>query len=99
MEYIINYQYISEVLCINKNEPKSVCNGKCHLEEQLKEVKKEDNKCKSNYKIIKDNTSIICQAINVWKYNRYGIEYKQSIYYSFTIKSFLKRPSTPPPKC
>ncbi len=34
--YAIDFEYISEVLCINKNKPKSKCNGKCHLAKQLK---------------------------------------------------------------
>jgi len=34
--YAIDYEYISKVLCINKNKPKSKCNGKCHLAKQIK---------------------------------------------------------------
>lgn len=36
-DYVIDYEYISEVLCINKDKPKSKCNGKCHLAKQLKQ--------------------------------------------------------------
>lgn len=36
--YAIDYEYISKVLCINKNKPKSKCNGKCHLSKELKKV-------------------------------------------------------------
>ena len=36
--YAIDYEYISEVLCINKDKPKSKCNGKCHLAKQLKKA-------------------------------------------------------------
>lgn len=35
LEYIIDYDYIVEVLCINKEEPELQCNGKCHLKKQL----------------------------------------------------------------
>ncbi|WP_157514630.1 hypothetical protein [Christiangramia portivictoriae] len=34
-EYFINYDYIVEVLCINKNEPELECDGKCYLKDQL----------------------------------------------------------------
>lgn len=34
--YAINFDYISKVLCINKEQPKSKCNGKCHIAKQLK---------------------------------------------------------------
>ncbi len=36
LEYAINYDYISKVLCINKMAPEKKCNGKCHLKENLK---------------------------------------------------------------
>ena len=35
LEYVINYEYISKVLCINKDKPKLQCNGKCHLMKEL----------------------------------------------------------------
>jgi len=35
LEYYLNYDYITEVLCINKNEPITVCDGKCFLADQL----------------------------------------------------------------
>ncbi|MBS9463672.1 hypothetical protein KIM67_14730 [Flagellimonas sp. 389] len=30
-EYILNYDYISNVLCENKDKPQLQCNGKCYL--------------------------------------------------------------------
>lgn len=36
-EYVLNYDYISEVLCINKDKPKLECNGKCYLMQSLAE--------------------------------------------------------------
>ncbi len=35
LEYALDYTYISQVLCINKEKPQSNCNGKCHLGKQL----------------------------------------------------------------
>lgn len=34
-QYALNYEYISEVLCINKEKPEMHCNGKCHLMKEL----------------------------------------------------------------
>lgn len=34
-EYIIRYDYISEILCINKEKPQSTCQGKCYLKKQI----------------------------------------------------------------
>lgn len=35
VEYAIRYDYISQVLCINKDKPALKCNGKCHLMKEL----------------------------------------------------------------
>lgn len=44
VEYAINYDYISKVLCINKGNPEMHCNGKCQLMKKLKQQKEEDKK-------------------------------------------------------
>ena len=38
IEYAVNYDYIAQVLCENKEKPMMHCNGKCHL---MKELAKE----------------------------------------------------------
>ncbi len=35
IDYAVNFEYISKVLCINKAKPKLQCNGKCHLMKEL----------------------------------------------------------------
>lgn len=35
VDYVVNYEYISKVLCVNKAKPKMHCNGKCHLMKEL----------------------------------------------------------------
>lgn len=42
VEYAIDYDYISKVLCINKDEPELQCNGKCQLMIKLKEQQEND---------------------------------------------------------
>ncbi|MDY0780521.1 hypothetical protein [Tenacibaculum sp. IB213877] len=44
VEYAINYDYISKVLCINKDKPELECNGKCHLMKELKKQQEDDFK-------------------------------------------------------
>lgn len=41
-EYAVNINYIANVLCINKDEPKMQCNGKCYLNKQLKKANDEE---------------------------------------------------------
>lgn len=42
LDYIINYEYITQVLCINKENQVLQCNGKCHLTEEVLENKTND---------------------------------------------------------
>lgn len=50
--YSINKDYISKVLCENKDKPKMHCNGKCLLKKQLaKEEKKEQSPVKEKKEI------------------------------------------------
>lgn len=35
IDYVINYEYISTVLCENKDKPELKCCGKCHLKKEL----------------------------------------------------------------
>ncbi len=44
VEYAINYDYISDVLCINKDKPEMHCNGKCYVMKQLEKQKSDDFK-------------------------------------------------------
>lgn len=42
LDYVVNYDYISSVLCINKNKPKLQCNGKCYLMKQLQKQQEKE---------------------------------------------------------
>lgn len=42
VEYVINYDYISKVLCINKDTPELKCNGKCQLMKKLQQQQDDD---------------------------------------------------------
>ncbi|WP_370899407.1 hypothetical protein [Chryseobacterium gossypii] len=35
IDYVANYDYIVETLCINKSNPELHCNGKCYLSKEL----------------------------------------------------------------
>jgi len=36
LDYMLRKDFIIEKLCINKNVPEKQCNGKCHLEKQIR---------------------------------------------------------------
>ena len=50
-EYIVNYEYISKVLCVNKDKPKLACNGKCHLMKELAKASENEKPISSDKKI------------------------------------------------
>ncbi len=50
IEYVVNYEYISKVLCENKAKPMMHCNGKCHLMKELAKASDAENPKSSDKK-------------------------------------------------
>ena len=50
IDYVVNYEYISKELCVNKAKPKMKCNGKCHLMKELAKVSENETPISSNKK-------------------------------------------------
>ena len=50
LDYILNYNYISTVLCENKDKPKLNCCGKCHLKKELAKASEGEKPIQSNKK-------------------------------------------------
>jgi hypothetical protein len=50
IEYIVNYDYISKVLCENKDKPQLKCNGKCHLMKELAKAAENEKPISSDKK-------------------------------------------------
>ena len=50
VDYLINYEYISKVLCENKDKPKLQCNGKCQLMKGLAKAIDTENPVSSDKK-------------------------------------------------
>lgn len=44
IDFKINQDFIAEVLCIDKEKPRSTCNGKCYLSEKLKKAEEREEK-------------------------------------------------------
>jgi len=100
LEYYANYEYISEVLCINKDKPMSTCNGKCYLSKQLKkaqETEKQDKKIptveQDRIPMIFNNSELPELLVSV------SDNQKHFKYYRFQVKDLIISPPTPPPKC
>lgn len=50
IDYIVNYEYISTVLCENKDKPELKCCGKCHLKKELASASEGEKPINSNKK-------------------------------------------------
>jgi len=50
IEYAVNYDYISNVLCENKAKPMMHCNGKCHLMKELAKASENEKPASSDKK-------------------------------------------------
>ena len=47
IEYHVNYDYIVNILCENKDRPYLECNGKCYLKKQLRKINHSNHDHKS----------------------------------------------------
>ena len=52
VDYVVNYDYISKVLCENKAKPEMKCNGKCHLMKELAKASEEEKPVSQDKKIV-----------------------------------------------
>ncbi|SFD12341.1 hypothetical protein SAMN05518672_101587 [Chitinophaga sp. CF118] len=43
LEYKINFSYVANVLCENRDKPEMHCNGKCHLRKQLEKDQQQEH--------------------------------------------------------
>ena len=67
IDYVVNYDYISKVLCVNKEKPKLQCNGKCHLMKELAKNSESENPISTNKKIASQETVVVfCQEIKTF---------------------------------
>jgi hypothetical protein len=68
VEYLVNYEYISTVLCENKDKPQMHCNGKCHLMKELAKKAEEEKPISSDKKVASQEHEILFfQVLNAFK--------------------------------
>ncbi len=99
LDYYLNYNYISNVLCINKDEPELQCNGKCHLTQELSKANEATNpNDKSIPHIEFDKFPIICQSFTGITFSTALEEKSLFQAYQFSVKNYFFQPDTPPPQ-
>jgi hypothetical protein len=97
VDYALNYNYIVEELCENKDVVGSNCNGKCHLS---KEIKKQVDTTNNEQKIILIDFLKIPHTI-VNNYNLICVQIPNAERFKFfNIEELIhkKKPQIPPPK-
>lgn len=101
IEYAINKDFISKVLCINKNTPELNCNGKCYLKSQLKKANETNQ---SDKPVVPPKIELGKYPIGFIQECVYSnkqvnlIKNTSFIVYFFRIKEHFTDVPTPPPK-
>lgn len=100
LDYFVNYEYISEALCINKEKPMSTCKGKCYLSQQLKEAQDSEKQDKNIAVVEQERILMIIYNSELPNFlvtvSNSQEEYQ---FYQFSVKNLFISPPTPPPKC
>jgi hypothetical protein len=82
VEYVVNYEYISKVLCINRENTVVGCDGKCYLISQLAKSAEDEKPLSDKKNVVKEIEILFFQEIKYDFFLKTPIEYK-------SIKNFL----------
>lgn len=66
VEYMVNYDFIANVLCENKAKPEMHCNGKCHLMKELAKASESEKPINSDKKDSSKNEIEILFFQEIW---------------------------------
>ena len=100
LDYFVNYEYISEVLCINKEKPMSTCKGKCYLSQQLKEAQDSEKQDKNLAVVEQERILMIIYNSQLPNFlETVSNSQEEYEFYPFSVKNLFISPPTPPPKC
>jgi len=59
IEYVVNYEYITKSLCVNKEKPQMQCNGKCHLMKELAKAAESEKPISSDKKQLVQESEVL----------------------------------------
>lgn len=97
VEYMVNYDYISTVLCENVDKPQLECNGKCHLAKEL------DKTLETKAPVHLEKATVLLDFIPVFTYKTeldfvdysFKKDFEHSSYlnlYNYLYSSFVLQP-------
>jgi hypothetical protein len=98
LSYKINYNYIANVLCENKDKPEMNCKGKCHLNKELKKTAEEESQKKGlqvksleTEEVPTKQFKIAFSPVLIFDNNNFS-------FYTEALISVALKNSTPPPE-
>ncbi|MFC6096849.1 hypothetical protein ACFPVY_09350 [Flavobacterium qiangtangense] len=100
-QYVFDYQYISEVLCVNKEKPELQCNGKCHLMKELAKASEDEKPTSSDKKNHHSEVEILfIEELNTFAIEQNSIVFDNqntsvysNLYSHLNCKTFFHPPS------
>jgi len=101
IEYLINREYIANVLCVNKNNPEIKCNGKCYLNKQLKKANEAEQSGNQAVPPKIEMEKYPVSSIDDYNFFNKVTDPSKGIlfpYHSCSIKEHFSDVPTPPPK-
>lgn len=96
INFQINKDYIAKNLCINRNKPKSCCEGKCELKKQLDEEDKKENLPTTSLKDKFEKENYYVPGLNILANHMQEIE-PNFIYLAPITTSNFRQVFHPPP--
>ena len=101
VEYAMNYEYISKVLCVNKAKPMMHCNGKCHLMKELAKASENEKPISSDKKnSVQEFEVLFFQKMRNYSFSEHSfifrpkLNYKYSNLYTFLSANSVFHPPT-----
>ncbi|WP_235892927.1 hypothetical protein [Flavobacterium franklandianum] len=99
LEYVVNYEYISKVLCINKAQPKMQCNGKCHLMKEMAKASEKEAPISSDKKMAPQQIEVLFfqeiksfKIASIYFYNKQNINSNYSNLYFYLNSASVFHP-------
>ena len=99
IEYAVFKDYIAKNLCINKDKPKSCCEGKCHLKKQIEksnEAKENEDKGSDRKDISQEVNEFITSSVSIPQATE--IHFSCEIYSKLIITTQVDKSIFVPPK-
>ncbi len=99
-DYFLNYNYIVNVLCVNKDKPEMHCDGKCYLKKELSQTNNISNNTKNtlnNYRF--RPVPVYFEHFNEFKAHFFREKLSGIIFSKRnSFKSVDFKPQVPPPR-